>query len=454
MSVRELPEELYELVRAGISNAIDRAISDNIIVECNQTVEYLKKVFMDEISGPSPRISHFIRNHGFPWSCPLRPRLRTEAQRSTGLLSGSPFSVQKQYEQYVYNFSRTLGLSMDDAERWVLKAREFWSEEKYDNTNIGEGEAVNSSNEMLDQPSNVPSPAIFNVPLVPVEHSDQAPGNNTLNKLQAHPSPQLSNKSASESAFKSKDAIEDNLQIMTINELKGAEQLQQPELPYVNSHCRSEEDKATWAMLRTSALTAGSFVDNGVSHDREVERTEPAVEGEKEKAAKRARKALKQAEKKATRQTEKRKRKKGEGEQINNPEMQINLTKTVEEASQFEPLENKDGSKQQKKKGRKRKEEFEVPSQSEVYFGEQHKHKKGRLESDAHNVNSGKSHTKKRGPQYSPFFKRSSLTEAEKDVNRKLIQLMDHVPSGFIPKKKDVAIDEAKMLVGFPTPMI
>ena len=318
-----------------------------MIVECGSTVEYLKKVFMDEISGSSPQISHCIRNHGFPWSCPVRPPLRT--RRSISLPSGSLLSAQKQYEQDVYNLSRTLGLSMDDAERWVLKAKEFWSEERYDSTNTEEGEDVSSSNEMLDQPFREPPPEMFTVPLVSVEHCE----------------------------------------------------------------------------------------------------TETAVETE-EKVDRRARKV----EKKATRQAEKRKRKKGEGEQIANPEGQAKMTDTIEEASQFEQLEDKDKSQRQKKRGRKRKEELEVLPQSEVRFGEQHKHKKSRMESDAQDVNSRKPKTKKRRPQYSPFFQRSSLTEAEKNVNRKVNQLTDHESSGSIPEKKDVAIDEAKMLVDFSTPMI
>lgn len=329
-----------------------------MIVECGSTVEYLKSVFMDEISGPSPQISHCIRNHDFPRSCPIRPCLRTKAQRSTGLPSGSSLSAQKQYEQDVYNFSRTLGLSMDDAETWVLKAREFWSEERYNSTNTEEGEDVSSSSEMLDQPFREPSPAMFTVPLVSVEHSE----------------------------------------------------------------------------------------------------TEAAVEKDGEKAAKdtvkSARKAPQKAEKKVTRQAEKSKRKKGDGEQIANSGGQAKMTDTIEEASQFEQLEDKDKSQRQKKRGRKRKEELEVLRQSEVNFGEQHKHKKSRMESDAQDVNSRKSKTKKRHPQYSPFFQRSSLTEAEKYVNRKVNQLTDHESSGSIPEKKDVAIDEAKMLVDFSTPMI
>ena len=423
-----------------------------MMVECGSTVENLKKVFMDEISGPSPQMSQYIRNHGFPWSCPVRPRL--EAQRSIDVPSDSLLFAQKQYEQDLYNFSRTLGLSMDHSERWVLTAREFWSEENYDSTNTEEGEDVGSSNEMLDQPARELSPGMFTVPLVPVEHSDHVPGNSNSDGFQANPSPQLGNKSAGESAFRSRDAIEDNLQIMNINELKGAEQLQQPELPYFHHYRRSEDDKTTPATSRPSTLTAELFVDNGLSQDKEVNRTEAVVEGEEERTAKRARKALKQAEKEATRQAGKRKRKKGEDEQIANPEGQAKMTKTVENPSQFEQLEDKDKYQRRKKKGRKRKEELEVPPQSGLRFGEQHEHKKGRVESDVQDVNPRKSKTKKRNPQYSPFFQRSSLAEAEKDVNRKVNQLMDLEPSDSISKKKDVAIDEAKVLVDFSAPMI
>ena len=454
-SVRELPEELYELVRAGISNAIDRAISDSMIVECDPTVEYLKTVFMDEISGPSPQISHFIRSHDFPWSCPVR--FRKDARRSIGLPSGSRLSAQMQYEQDVYSFSRTLGLSIDNAERWALKAREFWSEEKYGSTNTKEGEDVSSSDGMLDQPSREPSPGMFTVPLGAVEHSDHAPGNSTSDGLQMNPSPHLGSKSAGKSTFRSKDSIEGNLQIMNISEVKGPAQLQQPELPYFNFHHRSKDDKAKPATLKPSTLTGESFVDNGVSHDKEFSETEIAVQ-RAAKAAKRARKALKQAlkqaNKKATKQAEKGKYINGHDEQMAIPEGPAEVTNTVEEMPQFDQLGDKDTSQRQKEKGRKRKEELEGLSQSEVRYGEQHKHKKRRVESDAQDVNSRKSKTKKRSPQESPFFQRSSLTGAEKDVNRKVNQLINHELNGYIPKKNNVAIDEAKTLVDFSTPMI
>ena len=407
--VRQLPEELHELVRAGISNAIDRAISDNKIGESDRgsreylnaedpIVEYLETVFMEEISGPSPQISHFIRDHEFPRSWPFGRWLKTAAQRSS-------LSRQKQYEQDIYNFSRTLGHSMDDAERWVLKAREFWCEVDYGSTNAEEGEQVSSSHEMLDQTSREPS--------------------------------------AGDSTFRSKDKVEDNLHIMTINELKGPGQLQHPEFPYFKFYRRSENDKATPATLKASTLTTEPLAS----------RTDTGVE-EEEKAGKKARKALKQEKRKAMRQAEKRKRKKGEDEQIANLGEPAEAIKTVEEVSQFEQLEDKVKSQRQKKEGRKRKEELEVPPQSEVYYEEQHKHKKRRVESDAQDVNFRKSKAKKHGPQSSPFFQRSSLTEAGKNVNRKVNQLMDHEGGGSNFKKKDVADDEAKMLVDFSTPMI
>ena len=172
------------------------------------------------------------------------------------------------------------------------------------------------------------------------------------------------------------------------------------------------------------------------------------------KAAKRARKALKQANKKVTKQAEKGKYTKGDDEQMAIPEGPAEVTNTVEEMPQLEQLEDKDKPQRQKEKRRKRKEELDVPPQSEVRYGDPYKHKKRRVESDAQDVNSRQSKTKKRSPQSSPFFRRSSLTEAKKDVNRKVNQLMNHEPSGSIPKKNNVAIDEAKTLVDFSTPMI
>ena len=443
-----------------MSNGIIRAISDDIISKHESEVEYCETNIMDEVSRPFPQISHFIRNVGFPWSWPDSPRSRTEALRSIGLSSGSPEFVLKQYEQDVYDLSRSLGLSIDDAERWVLRARRFWSE----GSNLG-----------------------------PLEHSDDAPGESTSDGLQVNPSAQLSNKSAGDSTFRSKDKIEDNLHITTINELKGPEQLQQPEFPYFKFDRRSDNDTATPATLKPSTLSAESLVDNEVSHDEEASKTDTAFERE-EKAWKRARKALKQERKKATTRADKRKRKKGEDRQIANLEGPAEAIKTVEEVSQFEQLEDKDKSQRQRKKGRKRKEELEVPPHFEVHYGgevsqfeqlddkakSQRQKKKGRkreeefevlpqsevhcgeqqqrlknrrVESDAQDVKSRKSKIKKRSPYYSPFFQRSSLTEAGKDVNRKVNQLMDHGGSGF-SFKKDVAIDEAKMLVDFQTPMI
>ena len=411
---------------------------------------------MDEISGLCPQISHFIRNHGFPWSCPVRSRFRTEAQRSIGLPSDFPLSAQKQYEQDVYNFSRTLGLSVDDAERWVLKAREFWSEEKYESTNTEQGEDVGSSNEILDQPFREPSPGMFTVSLEPVEHSDQTP------EISPPDSP-FRERSAGDSTFRSKDAVKDNPQIMTTNDLEGAELLQHALIRYsIDFDGRSKDYRTTSPTLRPSTLTAESFVNNAVSHDNKVNATETAVEKEekatkraRKRAAKKSRRVLQNAEKAAMKQAEEEKdqRQRGGHEQIANPQGQVVMTKIVDEMSQIEQLEDEDKF-QQKKKGRKLKSELELPPQSGDHIGEQHKHKKVRVESGARGVSSRKSKTKKCGPQYSPFFPRNSLTEAEKDVNRRVNRLMVHEPSDSISKQKDAAIEEAKMLVDFPTPMI
>ena len=368
------------------------------MIQDDSIVEYLKMIFMDEIAGPSPQINHLIRNQDFPWSCSVSPQFRKNKIRSVDLPSGSVISAQKQYEQNVYDFSRNLGLPMDGAEQWVLKARKFWDEKI----------------------------SFF-----------QAPS------------------SAGESTFISKDGFPDNVQLMTINQLDGVRHLQQDPLRYLENYDRrSDDDRTTQATLRPSALTDESFVANMVGHST----TETVVKegGEKsvKRAARNARKAQRKAEKEAARQAEKSKYQKSADELVGSPEGQATTTVTFDEASQIEQLEDNDKPQRQRKKARKHKSDHELPPQSEVQPEEYHKHKKVRLDSEAQDAKSKKSKTKNRGPQYSPYFQRSSVTEAEKDFNKTVKSIMDSERSINKPNKKDVAIDKTKILMDFPFPMI
>ena len=148
-----LPKELYPLVRAGVSNAIGRAIEKQYIAFDFDLVslQSLEDEFMDEISAPTPQICQFLRTHDF--SRYLYPPT-FESQEAD----------QRRYEQDVYNFSRDFGLSIQDAEKWVLIAREYLSEMGYDCTEILGSNVVNDSGSKLNQSSRILSPEMFRLP--------------------------------------------------------------------------------------------------------------------------------------------------------------------------------------------------------------------------------------------------------------------------------------------------
>ena len=408
-TIRVLPEELYELVRAGISNAIERAISINLITGYGRSAESLEKVFMDEISAPTPQISHFIRNHRFIWafSAP-KGWSRREALEMSGYKSGSKRSAQRRYEQDVYDFSRNLGLPMDGAEKWVLKARDFWCEKGFDRTDTEESDDVSSWDEMPDQPSRASSPEMFRLPLVAVEHSDEAPRDTTSGELQANRSPEPGGTpvfgvlqaptSANESIFKIQDKIENTVQPMTKSQSLGTRQLQQRQLHNLDGPDRCSEDD-----INTPATLA-------------------VVNGNGEKAAKRAvkrsRKAKVKADKGATMRDQA-----GKHEHLGNPEEQVEMASNSEQLSQFEQLEVKDKPQLQRERARKRKRDHDLLPQSEVHLGE------NRVDGEAQDVDTRKGKRKTRGPQQSPFFQRNNGRKAKKkDAGMKAEQHMGFQP--------------------------
>ena len=441
-SIRVLPEELYELVRAGISNAIERAISDNLITGYGRSAECLEKVFMDEISAPTPQISRFIRNHKFIWSFSApKGWSRREALEISGYKAGSKRSAQRRYDQDVYDFSRNLGLPIDGAEKWVLKARDFWYEKGFDSTDTEESDD-SSWDEMPDRSSRASSPEIFRLPLVPIEHDDEAPRNTSSGGFQANRSPESGGTSVfgvsqaltceGESTFRSKDKIEDTVQQITRNQFVGARQLQQRQLQNLEgSDRRSEEDVNMPATLRPPILGDRSLVDDVVGHVEDSS-TEAVGNGNGEKPAKRAvkravkdsRKAKGEADKGATIGN-----RAGKHEHIGNPEEQVKIAINSEQLSQFEQLEVKDKPPLQKENRRKRKREHDLLPQTDIRFGESHKHQKSRVDGKVQDVNSRKGKRGPRGPQQSPFFQRNNGVKAKKkDAGMKAQQHMGFQP--------------------------
>lgn len=426
-SIRVLPEELYELVRAGISNAIERAISIDLITEYGRSAESLEKVFMDEISAPTPQIPRFIRDHRLIWSFSApKGWSRREALEKSGYKSGSKRSAQRRYEQDVYDFSRNLGLPIDGAEKWVLKARDFWCENGFDSTNTEESDDLSSWDEMPDQSSRASSPELFRLPLVPIEHSDEAPrdknrspefgGTSVFGVSQALTS-------ECKSTFRSKDKIEDNVQPMKRNQFVGARQLQQRQLQNLErSGRRSEDDVNMPVMLKPPILGDRSFLVDLVGPVKDISSTEAVVSGNGEKASrtavKKSRKAKVKADKGATIENPA-----GKHEHLGSSDEQVKV------ASNSEQLELKDKPQVQKGKGSKRKRDHDLLSQTEVLFGESHKHQKGHVDGETQDVNPRKGKRKIRGPQQSPFFQRNNGPKAKKkDAGMKAQQHMGFQP--------------------------
>ena len=396
---------------------------------------------MDEISGPYPQINDLIRNHEFVFSLSGTPKWDGKVTYMAGRPCGSLASAQRQYEQDVYDFSRDMGLTMDSAEKWVLKAREYWSENSMDPE---ESDDVSNLDEKLDLPLRVSSSEALGLPIAPVEQSDQAPRDITSRGFQATLSPEARGTSVFDvsqaSNFSgdltpnSKEEIEDVVQLTTENEFKGAKRLQQRQLQNSKDPDYGFEDDRNMPATLGDPIPSGEFfLDNVIDYDGEVNRIKAVIKEKKEKAAKKtvrnARKAKLKAGKKATRQAEKDSRQEGMYEHVDHLGGQWETTKTRENLSQFEQLEDKDKPQQQKRKGQKRKRDRELLNQSEVESGEHHKHKRGRMNSDAQDAHPRKPKAKKGGPKCSPFFQPSSdPTGKKKDAGKEAEQQMDFQP--------------------------
>ena len=399
---------------------------------------------MDEITGPYPQINDLIRNHEFVFSLSGTPKWDGKMTYMAGRPCGSLASAQRQYEQDVYDFSRDLGLTMDSAEKWVLKAREYWSEKSMDPE---ESDDVSNLDKKLDLPLRVSSPEALGLPIAPVEQSDQAPRDITSREFQATLSPESRGTSvfgvlqvsdfSGDSTPKNKEEIEDDVQLTIKNEFKGAKRLQQRQLQNSkDSDHGFENDRNIPATLGKPIPSGELFLDNVVDHDEDVNRIAAVVKEKEEKAAEKAvrnaRKAKLKVEltvdKLVRRQAEKDARH-GMYEHVDHLGGQWEGTKTRENLSQFEQLEDKDKPQRQKRKCRKRKRDRELLNHSEVESGEHYKHKRGRMNSDAHDTYPRKPKVKKGGPQCSPFFQPSSVPKGKKkDAGTKANQQMDFQP--------------------------
>lgn len=438
-SVTVLPRELYELVRAGISNAIEYAISQYVITRYDEPSENrLEAIFMNKISAPAPQMSHFIRDHRFVFLSHHSNPFPRQLLREFCHPSGSLKSAQRQYEQDVYDHARNLGLPMDEAEEWVLEARKICSEKDYDSMDTQESDSADNSDVTSDQVYISSSSERPVLPLPLAKALDKALCNaSQLGEEEIRLSAESRNDSAldapqvlpfpNESGVHSEDETEQTKQVLRQSNSRGAKQVQ----GYLQILKDSGSDSAYENfVLRLRFLGDEPLINNVAGLREEIDRMEAADKTKEEKAArkdaKRAHRAELRAQKDPRRQAEKSKSQKSKDPQAGRPQDGNALMSKPEHTSQVQPLT-------QKRKGNKRKSEPELPVQTEVPSGEHHKHEKRRVNRDAQDAKSKKPKRQKGvRPQHSPFFQRSSGIEA---------------------KKKD-AVKKAEQLMGFQLPMI
>ena len=418
-----LPQELHDLVLAGISNAIHRAIMGGNITLCAVSEEELMMRFLDELCAPYPQIPHFIRYHDFILSS-LAHDWR-QAPRDASFSKQSSERAQRQYEQEVYDFSRNLGLPVESAVNWVFRARKFYSDREYDSTDTEQRDIAESLTEVTDQ--------IHWQPLLQsrswgsAEYLDQAPGDGILGNSHAHVSsvseklsPFTAPTSAGELTSKGKDKAGKTIRLPNQYKFEGTEQphqRQSQELEVLDS--ASEGERNMPAALVPSVVGDETLVDSVAGQCGELHSASPAPTGATLKAAnievKSAEAVAREKQERNAKKAVKKARKA--------------LAQAEEQANKLagKPFEDKEISQEPKKRKekRKRKSNDELPLQSEVQSKDYHTQKKSRGDSEAQDVKHGKPKRKKRGPEQSPFFQRSNSSKAKKQDASEKTEKMD-----------------------------
>ena len=423
----------------GISNAVERAISEGLVSRLDDPVGHpLQRLLMDEIFAPALQISQFIRDHEFV-SLPYQSNPFTKQTiRKFYHPSGSLKSAQRQFEQDVYDLARGMGLFMDEAEQWVLKAREVCSEMTYGDRVTQDSDKDDSSDEMIAQSSIPSSSERAPFPLPSIQDPDRALCNATQpgegdarSSAQSRTIPSSDAAAAfpfpSESSIESEDKTKRTKQLLGKSNSVGAKQVQHYLQNLKTSGHRSAYDRV---LLRLQFLGDEPLIDKiaGLREEIDgVEATDRTKEGKAAgKYAKKTSIAELQVQKIARRQAEKTDSQRRNDHKVARPEEQGFLPSNPEHPPK---VEDQDQPLKQKKKGRKRKSEIEVEPSKDY-----HKHKMGKVDGDAQDANFKKTKRKKDvGPQHSPFFQRSS---------------------GVKPKKKGRVRKAEQLIMGFQPPMI
>ena len=372
---KTLSKELQQMLRVGLSNAIERLNAEKLITIHNVDnedgglcdMERVIDVFMGELAKPAPQMEAFLR----------RSHLREDIYHDNDNLSSiyGPYITtnlaHRLFEQEVYDLGRSTGLSNGQAMTHVIKVREEASKSNIDLAELGNYE----SSECED----------------------------ILNYLKSYQEPK---------ALSSAKEVE---QILATKDSKGAKQVKRYLQTLKDSDSRLEYEDT---LLRLQFLDEEPIID-----DISGLRVQIAKMEAEEKATRRDAKKLRRAE------SRKEKRKHDDHQPGSPREQEVSRT-NPEHPSQAQPIEDQNAPQKQKKKARKRKRNREVSAQFEEPSIGHHEHHKDEAGRDVQDASFKEAKRRKvMGPQRSPFFQRSGDPNAKKkDIISKAKQPMDFQP--------------------------
>ena len=371
-----LSKESQQMLRAGLSNTIVQLIADKLLLtptnDIDQDgelcdVERIVNVFMNELAKPAPQMEAFLRRSN------LREDIYCDKDKIRDIYGPwmTTNLAHRLFEQEVYDFGRSTGLSNGQAMAHVIKVREEASKCNIDLAELGNYE----SSECED---------IWNY----IKSYQEA---------------------------EAVSSIKETEQILETKNSKGAKQVKRYLQTLKDSDSRLEYENI---LLRLQFLDEDPIIDDISGLRAQIAKLE-AEEKATKKDAKKVRRAESQKEKR-----------KHDDHQSGSPREQEVSRSNPEHPSQAQPIEEQNAPQKQKKKARKRKRNHEVSVQSQEPSIGHHKHHKDEAGRDVQDASFKEAKRRKvMGPQRSPFFQRSGDPNAKKkDTINKAKQPMDFQP--------------------------
>ena len=362
-----LSSESQQMLRAGLSNAIERVIDEKLlriydIGEDDELfdLERIVDAFMDELAKPAPQMEAFIQHS----------ELREDIYYGNDMLKlYGPCVTTKLahriFEQEVYDLGRSTGLSKGQATAHVIKVREEASKCNIDLAELGNYESSECQGV--------------------IKHLNSYQGREAL-------------------------SVKEIERLLATNQSEGAKQVKR-----LLQTLKDSDSPFEYEDILLQFLDGRPIIDNisGLrAHAAKMKAEEKAIR--------------KDAKKVRREQAQKEKRKHDDHQAARSRKQEVSRT-SPEHPSQAQPIEDRNAPKKKKKKARKRKRNLEVSAQSEDPSIGHHKHRKDEAGRDTQDVSVKEAKRRKVvGPQRSPFFQRTSVPNAKKkDTISKTGQHMD-----------------------------